>query len=74
LNHRLNELKAKARDRLLSEKGKRHRSKRPVDVEPVFGMIKHNRGFRRFHLRGLDKVSIEFGLIALAHNLKKWAA
>ncbi|MDD9149052.1 hypothetical protein OYT88_10865, partial [Sporolactobacillus sp. CQH2019] len=27
--------------------------------------------FRRFHLRGLDKVSIEFGLLALAHNLMK---
>ena len=74
VSHRLNELKAKVRDRLLSEKGKRHRSKRPVDVEPVFGMIKQNRGFRRFHLKGLDKVSIEFGLVALAHNLKKWAA
>jgi transposase len=74
VSHRLNELKAKVRVRLLSEKGKRHRSKRAVDVEPVFGMIKQNRGFRRFHLRGLDKVSIEFGLVALAHNLKKWAA
>jgi len=74
ISHRLKELKAKARDRLLSEKGKIHRSKRPVDVEPVFGIIKQNKGFRRFYLRGLNKVSIEFALLALAHNLKKWAA
>ena len=73
VSHRLNELKALARERLISEKGKAHRSQRPIDVEPVFGMIKQNRGFRRFMLRGLEKVSIEFGLLAMAHNLKKMA-
>jgi transposase len=73
VSHRLTELKAKARDRLLSEKGLVHRNQRPIDVEPVFGMIKHNRGFRRFLLKGLDKVTIEFGLLALAHNMKKLA-
>jgi transposase/IS5 family transposase len=74
VSHRLNELKAKAKERLISARGKIHRSKRPVDVEPVFGIIKQNKGFRRFYLRGLNKVGIEFGLLALAHNLKKWAA
>jgi transposase len=74
VSHRLNELKSRAKERLMSERGKIHRSKRPVDVEPVFGIIKQNKGFRRFYLRGLNKVSIEFGLLAVAHNLKKWAA
>jgi len=73
VSHRLNELKAKARDRLLSELGIAHRKQRPVDVEPVFGMIKQNKGFRRFHLCGIENVSIEFGLLAIAHNLKKMA-
>ncbi len=73
VSHRLNELKAMVRERLLSEKGIMHRKKRPVDVEPVFGMLKQNKGFRRFLLKGLDKVGIEFGLLALAHNLKKLA-
>lgn len=73
VSHRGRELKSKARDRLLSEKGITHRKRRPVDVEPVFGMIKNNRGFKRFMLRGIDKVNIEFGLIAIAHNLKKIA-
>jgi len=71
VSHRLNELKAQARERLLSEKGLSHRSQRPIDVEPVFGMIKHNRGRRRFELKGIKKVYIEFGLIALAHNIAK---
>jgi transposase len=74
VSHRLNELRAKARELLLSEKGKAHRRQRPVDVEPVFGILKQNKGFRRFMLRGIDKVSVEFGLLALAHNLKKMAA
>lgn len=73
VSHRLNELKKKVRERLCSEKGIAHRKKRPIDVEPVFGIIKQNRSFRRFLLRGLDKVSIEFGLVALAHNLMKMA-
>jgi len=73
VSHRLNELKAKAREHLLSEQGVVHRKQRPVDVEPVFGMIKHNNGFRRFYLKGIENVSIEFGLLAIAHNLKKMA-
>lgn len=71
VSHRLKELKQKAKDRLLTERGVAHQSQRPVDVEPVFGMIKYNRGFKRFLLRGIDKVTVEFGLIAIAHNLKK---
>ena len=71
VNHRLNYLKAQAREKLRSEKGLVHRSKRPVDVEAAFGNLKQNKGFRRFMLRGLEKVSIEIGLLAMAVNLKK---
>jgi len=74
INHELRRFKNKAREKLLSEQGKKHRSKRPADVEAVFGAIKHNKGFRRFNLRGLDKVAIETGLLAIAHNLAKKAA
>ena len=74
VNHRLHALKAKARERLLSEQGIKHRKQRPCDVEAVFGISIQNKGFRRFMLRGLDKVEIEIGLVALAHNLAKVAA
>lgn len=73
INHRLNQLKAQAKERLLSEKGLYHRSKRPVEVEAVFGQLKSNNKFNRFTMRGLDKVDIEFALMAIAHNLRKWA-
>lgn len=74
VNHRLKEYKQQARARLLSEKGIYHRKKRCCDVEPVFAAIKHNKGFKRFLLRGSKKVEIETGLLAIAHNLSKLAA
>jgi transposase len=73
VNHRLNELKDKARALLLSPQGIEKRSKRPVEVEAVFGQLKSNNKFNRFTLRGLEKVNIEFGLMALGHNFRKWA-
>jgi transposase len=61
------------RRNLLSEQGKTLRSRRAVEVESVFGHIKHNWGFRRFTLRGLDKVRTEWGLLCIAHNMAKLA-
>lgn len=70
-NHKLVRLKAKAKQKLLSKEGIAHRKQRCWDVEAVFGNIKHNMNFKRFMLRGLDKVETEIGLIAMAHNLKE---
>ncbi|MFH0977201.1 MAG: IS1182 family transposase [Spirochaetota bacterium] len=71
VSHRLNYLKGKARENLNSEKGTVLRKKRGVEVESVFGQIKHNKLFKRFLLRGIEKVNIEWGLISIAHNLMK---
>lgn len=73
INHRLRKLKQKARDLLTSEEGRKHRSRRPADVEQTFGNLKANKGFKRFLLRGIKKVEIEFGLLAISHNLSKMA-
>ena len=73
VNHRLKRLRDQANTRLKSEQGIIYRKRRPADVEPVFGNIKHNKNFKRFMLRGLHKVEIETGLLALAHNLAKMA-
>lgn len=64
--------KQQARKNLNSLRGIRMRKKRSVDVEPVFGHIKTNRKFNRFMLRSVEKVSVEMGILAIAHNLKKW--
>lgn len=74
LNHNLRDIKSKISELLKSEQGIYHRKKRCYDVEPVFANIKHNNKFKQFNLKGLNKVEIETGLIALAHNLKKVAA
>ena len=74
INEKLNHYKSIIRKRLTSERGKKYRSQRPVDVEAVFGIIKGNKNYRKFLLRGLDKVEIEVGLLALSHNLSKMAA
>ena len=44
---------------------------RAAIVEPIFAHIKQHRGFRRFALRGLEKVRSEWKLICLTHNLLK---
>lgn len=72
INHRLNELRNQARDRLNSEKGIYHRKKRSIEPEAVFGQLKSNNNFVRFSMRGLEKVELEFLLMALGHNFRKW--
>lgn len=74
INENLNRLKQKAYELLNSEEGIARRKKRCFDVEPVFGNIKQNHGFRRFMLRGKEKVELEWGLLAIAQNLRKKAA
>lgn len=44
---------------------------RKQTVEPVFGIIKELMGFRRFRLRGWEKVSLEWTLVCVSSNLKR---
>jgi len=73
ISPKLVEYKIIARKNLESEEGIKLRSQRGVDVESVFGQIKHNKQFRRFYTRGLENVNTEWALISLAHNIKKMA-
>jgi transposase len=74
INENLKRQKQKAFELLNSEAGIERRKKRCFDVEPVFGNIKQNHGFRRFMLRGKEKVAVEWGLLSIAQNLRKKAA
>jgi hypothetical protein len=73
MSFRLRRFREQACANLLSEQGRALRIQRNVEVESVFGHIKHNRRFRRFSLRGLEKVKTEFGLVCIAHNMQKLA-
>lgn len=50
----------------------RYRLRKQI-VEPVFGQIKQERGFRQFLLRGVQAVRAEWAMICTAHNLVKLA-
>lgn len=71
VNFKLKERRKEAKSLLRTEEGRELRKQRCIDVEPVFGIIKHNHKFRRFNLRSLEKVNVEWGLISIAHNIRK---
>ncbi len=74
VNHKANSYKKLAKELLTSERGLEHRSNRPIEPEAVFGDIKFNHGFKRFLLKSTRKVSVEWGLVSLAHNLRKYTS
>ena len=74
VNHLLREYKRKARERLNSDEGLMHRSKRPIEPEAVFGQMKANMHYKRFRHFGKDKIMMDFAFFAIAFNLKKMAA
>jgi len=51
--------------------GRKVYAKRKWTAEPVFGEIKEARKFRRFSVRGLEKVRAEWALLCATHNLLK---
>ena len=57
--------------RLAMAVGKQKYKLRQQTVEPIFGIIKSVLGFRRFLLRGLEKVKLEWVLVCAAYNLKR---
>lgn len=59
------------RAKLRTPEGRAVYACRKVIVEPVFGQIKEAQRFRRFSFRGLTKVTAEWGLVCVTHNLLK---
>ena len=64
-------LKEKMRKRLVSNEGYLQYAVRSYVVEPAFGNIKQNRGFRQFYYRGLEKVITEWKLMCAGVNFSK---
>jgi len=73
IGEELRAMRKRASELLKSPEGVKLRSQRPIEVEAVYGRLKHNWGFRRFLLRGKEKVKVEWGLLSLAHNMAKVA-
>ena len=74
VNHRLNEYKWQARERLTSEEGIMHRGRRCIEPEAVFGQMKNNMHYKRFRHFYKDKANMDFAFFAIAFNIKKMCA
>jgi transposase len=60
-----------AREKLYLPESYEKYKARMYEVEPVFGHLKFNLGYRQFLLRSRKKVKGEFGLMCMAYNLMK---
>jgi len=59
------------RRKLRDPAGRAIYARRKAIVEPVNGVLKEQRGMRRFRMRGLSKVAIEWTLANTAYNLTR---
>jgi transposase len=59
------------KERVDSDQGKHIYSHRMSVIEPVFANITHNKGLKRFSLRGKAKVQGQWQLYCLVHNIEK---
>jgi hypothetical protein len=59
------------RQKLRTDQGVRLYARRKALVEPVFGVLKEQRGMSSFRMRGLSKVSVEFTFAAMAYNISR---
>jgi len=57
--------------KLLTIPGRAMYAWRQILPEPVFGQIKHGRGFRQFLRRGVQRVGQEWSMVCTAHNILK---
>ena len=71
VNHQLQHYKQKARELLTSEEGIKHRGRRCIEPEAVFGQTKYNKAYKRFRHFGKDKVNMDFAFFAIAFNIGK---
>jgi transposase len=59
------------RAKLRSPGGQAEYARRKAVVEPVFGVLKQQRGMRQFRTRGLERVQCELSLATLAYNITR---
>jgi transposase len=62
------------RQRLRTGRACEHYRRRKALVEPVFGVLKQQRGMRQFRRRGLSGVATEWALATTAYNLTRMFA
>ena len=66
--------RAQAHENLLTERGVLLRMNRSIQVEGAFGVLKSDRQFKRFLMRGKTNISLELFLLCLAFDLDKYCS
>ena len=61
------------REKLRTPQGRQMYRRRQAVVEPVFGVLKQQRGMRKFQRRGLQAVATEWIMAVIAYNLTHMA-
>lgn len=64
-------LREEMREKLQTDRGKAAYGRRKETVEPVIGQLKMRQDFTQHYRRGLRAADAEYGLVCLAHNLKR---
>jgi len=68
----LNELQEKVKENLSTSEGQEMKKERSIQVEGAFGVIKQDMGFTRFTRKGMKSVKMEFLLVCIGYNLRKY--
>lgn len=71
---RLSPGQRRMRQKLRDPVGQAVYRRRKALVEPIWGTLKEQRGMRRFRMRGLEKVRMEFTMAAISFNLTRLRA
>ena len=72
LNRELTQIHKEVLANLQSENGFRLLTNRMVEDEGAFGVIKWDYHYKRLHRRGLEAASLEFTLISIGFNIRKY--
>ncbi len=72
INYEWKRLKLLALKNLTSDLGNQLKINRSIQVEGAFGVIKEDMKYQRLHRRSKKKAEIEFYLVAIAFNLRKY--
>ena len=72
INPQYQRQKQNARDLLLSVEGIEMRVNRTCQAEGSFGILKQDMFYDRFRRIGLPQVGVEFMMVALGHNIRKF--
>ncbi len=71
-NEVLNQFYEEVDENLSTEFGKELKKQRSIQAEGAFGVIKQDMGFTRFTRRGLKNAQMEFLIVCLGYNFKKY--